>query len=130
MNAGFWIRFGATLLDGLIIGLPLSLISMLITGDGFGEERLSNFLSFLYSLLVPVIWGGYTVGKKICGIRIVKLNGEPPGIGTMLLRNVVGGLVYGITCGIAVIVSAFMVGLREDKRSIHDLIAGTEVVHD
>ncbi|TVX95322.1 RDD family protein [Cohnella terricola] len=130
MNAGFWIRLGAILLDGLIIGLPVALILMLITGNGFGEERISNFLSMLYSILVPVIWGGYTVGKKICGIRIVKLDGEPPGIGTMLMRHFVGGLVYGITCGIAVIVSAFMVGLREDKRSIHDLIAGTEVVHD
>ncbi len=31
--------------------------------------------------------------------------------------------------GIAAIVSAFMVGLREDKRSIHDFVAGTYVTY-
>lgn len=28
------------------------------------------------------------------------------------------------------IVSIFMVAMREDKRSLHDFIAGTEVVYD
>ena len=35
-----------------------------------------------------------------------------------------------IPLGIGVIVSAFMVGLREDRRAIHDFVAGTEVVWD
>jgi len=46
----------------------------------------------------------------------------------MLLRDLVAGLVYSVTLGIAVIVSIFMVALREDKRSIHDFIAGTKVI--
>ncbi|MUT65136.1 RDD family protein [Paenibacillus sp. NEAU-GSW1] len=129
MNAGFWIRLGAGLLDGLIVGLPLGLLSIVIT-NAFGKDHLTDLLSFLYALLVPVVWKGYTIGKKICGVRIAKLDGSPPTILTMLLRNVVGGLVYAATLGIAVVVSAFMVGLREDKRAIHDFIAGTEVVRD
>ncbi|MGG1637861.1 RDD family protein [Paenibacillus sp. FSL K6-3182] len=129
MNAGFWIRLGASLLDGIIIGIPLAIISLLFTGGNEGRDYFTDVVSFLYSLLVPVFWSGYTIGKRICGVQIRKLDGSPPGIGTMLLRNVVGGLVYGLTLGIAVIVSAFMVGLREDKRAIHDFIAGTEVVH-
>lgn len=129
MNAGFWIRLGAGLLDGIIVGVPLFLISWLISGGLEGREFFTDVISFLYSLLLPVLWNGYTIGKRICGIQIRKLDGTPPGLGTMLLRNVVGGLVYAITFGIAAIVSAFMVGLREDKRAIHDFIAGTEVVH-
>lgn len=130
-EAGFWIRLGATLLDGIIVGIPLILIVQLFTGDWRSYENLSNFLSGLYSLLLPVIWNGYTIGKKICTIQIRKVNDDlPPGLGTMLLRNLVGGLVYGLTLGIGVIVSAFMVALREDKRSIHDFIAGTVVVYD
>jgi len=127
--AGFWIRFGATLLDAIIIGIPLALISYLITG-GIGEEYITDILSFLYALLTPVFWNGYTIGKRICRIRIAKIDGGPPSLGTMLLRNVVANLVYVLTLGIGVIVSAVMVAAREDKRSIHDFIAGTEVIHD
>lgn len=125
--AGFWIRLGASLLDGIILGIPLAILGFLVFGDG--DQWFVNIVQFLYSLILPVIWNGYTIGKRICGIRIRKVDTEEaPTIGTMLLRNVVAGLVYGLTLGIAAIVSAFMVGLREDKRAIHDLIAGTEVV--
>ncbi|WP_138751839.1 RDD family protein [Paenibacillus sinopodophylli] len=128
MNAGFWVRIGGSVLDGLIVGVPLFIISLILTGALEREEYVTDIISFLYALLLPVFWRGYTIGKRICGIQIRRLNGEPPGIGTMLLRNVVSGLFYGITLGIGLIVSAFMVGLRDDKRAIHDFIAGTEVV--
>jgi uncharacterized RDD family membrane protein YckC len=124
---GFWARLGASLLDGLIFGLPLLLISYWITGNWSGN-LVTNLLSILYSLLLPVFWYGYTIGKRIVGVRIVKVNGEPVGIGTMLLRLVVGmWIVYGLTFGIAAIISAIMVVVRDDKRAIHDLIAGTYV---
>ncbi|WP_048745082.1 MULTISPECIES: RDD family protein [Paenibacillus] len=130
-NAGFWIRLGASLLDSLIVALPISLLFMLFTGRDFGDDFISNLLMFLYSLLVPVFWYGYTVGKRICGIRIVKVSdGQPPGVGTMLLRTLVAGLVYAITLGVGAIASAIRVGVREDKRSIHDFIAGTGVIKE
>src|SRR5690606_6922826 len=115
--------------DGLIIGVPLAILGILITGD-MENSTFSSSLTFAYTLILPVVWFGYTVGKKICGIRIVKVNGEKLGIGAMLLRTFVAGIIYGITFGIAAIVTAFMIGLRKDKRSIHDLIAGTYVTHE
>ncbi|MCT8138407.1 RDD family protein [Anaerobacillus sp. CMMVII] len=84
----------------------------------------------LYYLILPIVWYGYTIGKKALGIRIARVDGEKVGIGTMLLRDIVAGIVYVFTLGIGVIVSAFMVGLREDKRSIHDFIAGTYVTYN
>ncbi|CAM3523226.1 RDD family protein [Paenibacillus lupini] len=128
MRAGFWRRLGAAILDGLIIGIPLAIISSILFGKA--DSAFSNIVSFLYSLLIPIIWNGYTIGKKICSIQIKRLDGMPIGIGTMLLRQLVGGLIYAVTFGIGAVVSAFMVGLREDKRAIHDFIAGTVVVHD
>ncbi|AYB43284.1 RDD family protein [Paenibacillus lautus] len=128
--AGFWIRLGANILDGLIVSLPLTIIAGLITGN-YENEPISNLIFGLYGILVPVYWNGYTIGKRICGIRIRKFDFlEPPGLGTMLLRNLVAGIVYALTLGIGLIVSIFMVALREDKRSLHDFIAGTEVVYD
>lgn len=48
---------------------------------------------------------------------------------TMLIRTIVGNLIYLLSFGICFIISAFMVGMREDNRSIHDLIAGTYVTY-
>lgn len=74
---------------------------------------------------------GNTCGSVFAGSKIRKISDHsPPGIGTMLLRNLVAGIVYGLTAGIGVLISALMVGLREDKRAIHDFIAGTEVVYN
>ncbi|MDF2835080.1 MAG: hypothetical protein K0Q63_720 [Paenibacillus sp.] len=127
--AGFWIRFGAIILDGLIIGLPLALLSLILTGGESADSWFTNMISFLYSLLLPVFWNGQTIGKKICGIRIIRvINNEPPHVGNMLMRNVVWAIIVAVTVGIAFIVDLFMVGLREDKRGIHDFIAGTQVV--
>lgn len=127
--AGFWVRLGAAILDGLIIGVPLAIISYLITGNA-EDNAFTSSVNLLYSVLVPVVWSGYTVGKKIVGVRIAKVNGEKLGFGTMLLRTLVGGLVYVLTLGLAAIVSAFMVGMRQDKRAIHDFIAGTYVTYE
>ncbi|MDN4072320.1 RDD family protein [Fictibacillus terranigra] len=131
--AGFWIRLGACILDGLIIGIILAFIGFLFTGDFVSEDPggdwFTNVVSFLYALLLPIFWSGYVIGKRICGIRIVKADGSKLGFGAMVMRVLIGGLIYGLTLGIALIVSAFMVGIRKDKRGIHDLIAGTYVTH-
>ncbi|WP_413033240.1 RDD family protein [Paenibacillus xylanilyticus] len=130
-NAGFWIRLGAGILDGLIIALPLAVIAGVITGNFDSNEPIANVLSSLYSIFLPVFWNGRTIGKRICGIRIRKYDThESPGIGAMLLRVVVAGILYALTLGICFIISVIMVAVREDKRALHDFIAGTEVVWD
>ncbi|MEC3841999.1 RDD family protein [Bacillus amyloliquefaciens] len=127
--AGFWIRLGALVLDYLITSVPLAIIFMLATGKDPNDSTMISIILTLYSLLLPVYWNGYVIGKKICGIRIVKKDGTQVGFITMILRVLVGALIYGVTFGIGVIVSAFMVGMREDKRSIHDFVAGTYVTY-
>ncbi|MDP9740741.1 UNVERIFIED_ORG: putative RDD family membrane protein YckC [Bacillus sp. B2I3] len=125
-SAGFWKRLFAGVLDGIIVSAPLAIIFGVITGD-WENENFSTLFNFLYRVIVPILWYGYTVGKRIMGIRIVRMDGKKLGIGTILLRYLVAALVYAITLGIGFIVSAFMVGIRKDHRSIHDFIAGTYV---
>jgi uncharacterized RDD family membrane protein YckC len=127
--AGFWVRFLASLMDTLIISVPLGIIAYILTGN-WENENLSGTISTIYSIVIPIIWYGYTVGKRIMKIRIVKVDGSKLGIGAMLMRVLVAGLIYIVTLGIAAIVSAFMVGLRQDKRALHDLIAGTYVTYN
>jgi uncharacterized RDD family membrane protein YckC len=124
--AGFWRRLAANLLDGLIVGVPLAIISYFITGSMEGDP-ITSLINLAYFLLVPIYWSGYTIGKRIMGVRIVKVNGEKLGFGAMFLRTIVASLVYVVTLGIALIVSSIMVGVRQDKRAIHDFIAGTYV---
>ncbi len=126
---GFWRRLLGNLLDAIIIGIPIGILGYILTGDTEGNF-FTKLLNYLYYLIVPVVWLGYTVGKRIVGVRIVKVDGGKVGLGAMFLRTFVSGLVYVATLGIGLIVSAFMVGLREDKRAIHDLIAGTYVTTD
>ncbi|WP_347551850.1 RDD family protein [Pseudalkalibacillus hwajinpoensis] len=128
-TVGFWPRFAALLLDGFIIGVPISLLNSYVIEGQHGDE-VSSALQFLYYFFVPIVWYGYTVGKRILGIRIVKLNGDPPGFVTMLLRIVVSALLYALTVGICFIVSMIMVVVREDRRAIHDFIAGTHVIKE
>ncbi|WP_339228508.1 RDD family protein [Oceanobacillus sp. FSL K6-2867] len=130
-SAGFWVRLGAALLDGIILTITLGFISSLIYNQFFMEDfSFIDILNLLYFLLLPVFWHGYTIGKRALGIRIGRIDGEKVGFGTMFLREIVSGLVYVLTFGIGLIASAFMVGIREDKRSIHDFIAGTHVTYD
>lgn len=42
--------------------------------------------SFIYKFTLEVIWGGYTVGKWLVGIRVVKIDGTRAGISNYLLR--------------------------------------------
>ncbi|GGD25777.1 RDD family protein [Pontibacillus salipaludis] len=126
--AGFGVRLLANLIDGIIVGVILSFITFLFYGDFYKEDyTITDLLSTLYLIIVPVVWKGYVIGKRLMNIRIVKKNGENVTILTMILRVIVAGLLYGLTIGIAFIVSAIMVAVREDKRAIHDFIAGTYV---
>lgn len=130
MPAGFMIRLGALLLDIVIVVIPLFILSLLMT-DGTTDEPYTRLVLFFYFFLVPVLWGGRTIGKRICGIKIQKVKDRAtPGIWTMFNRIYLTGGVYVITLGIAVIASALRVVGMEDCRSMHDQIAGTEVVYD
>ncbi|MFD1739276.1 RDD family protein [Bacillus salitolerans] len=130
--AGFWIRFVASILDGIIVCTPFYTIEYMV--GGFEDKQiLISFLyllSLLYAIILPVIWHGYNVGKRIAGIRIAKVNGKKLGIGSMLMRTIVAYLTYLLTLGIGFIISAIMVGVRKDKRAIHDFLAGTYVTYD
>ncbi len=125
--AGFWIRLGAGFANGLFINLPLLVLMGIITDELNPDDPFLSLIMFLYFLLTPVFWKGYDVGKKTMGIRIVKKDGSNVHIGNMLMRNAVAGIFYLITFGIGVLVSTLFVILREDKRAIHDFLAGTYV---
>lgn len=68
-------------------------------------------------------WLGATVGKLILGARIVRLDGGPLGFNQAALRYV-----CETVCYLSFFVGYILIGIREDKRGLHDLLARTKVV--
>ena len=80
---------------------------------------------FLYHLVLEVATGR-TPGKRIAGVRIVSVDGQPPGVGALAIRNVLrildSLLLYSVGL-ISVLVT------RQSVR-IGDIAAGTLLVYD
>ncbi|MGD7044880.1 RDD family protein [Jeotgalibacillus proteolyticus] len=131
--AGFWSRLFANMLDGIIIFIPISIVIYLITGEYTFTSMNSwteNILYYLYLTITPLVWSGYVIGKRLAGIKIKRNDNKKLTFLNMFLREVVGlFLLSFLTFGISIVVSVFLIIFREDKRAIHDLIAGTRVVH-
>lgn len=73
---------------------------------------------------------GQTLGKMVCKIKIVDLAGQNPGfVKAFLLRSLVPGIIGAVPfLGPFFSLADPLFIFREDRRCIHDLIAGTRVV--
>ncbi|WP_079710287.1 RDD family protein [Paraliobacillus ryukyuensis] len=134
MKASFGRRLVADLFDYLILSIASYLIFFWITGGhmhDWTDGLWWNLLYLLYGTIVPVLWGGYNIGKRILGIKIKRTDEEKVTWKNMILREVIGkNVIAYLTFGITTIVSVFMIIFREDKKAVHDLIAGTYVRYD
>ena len=118
--AGFWIRFVAWLIDGIILIIPNIIIGLVV------ESPASILLQFAIGIVYTIgFWTaeGATPGKMAMGLRITTVEGEPVDLGKAVLRYI-GYFVSGITLGIGYLMIAF----TREKRGLHDLIAGTVVI--
>ena len=77
-----------------------------------------------------IVWGqGQTPALQVLGCRCWRTEtNRIADWGWMALREVVGGIIEGIW--IIGLVSFILMCTRGDRRTIHDLIAGTIVLHD
>ena len=89
------------------------------------------FLALLIYNLVRLSTHGQSIGKKWMGIRIssVEDDSNPGFVKAVLLRGFVNGIIGAIPLlGIFYSITDICFIFREDRRCIHDLIAGTHVV--
>lgn len=114
---GFWVRLAAWVIDFIV----LSVIQLVLSLIG---------LSFV-ALIVGVPYGvlfiglkGQTPGKMALGIQVVDQQGNIPGIGRAVLREIIGKLVSAIV----VLLGYLWISWDRHKRGWHDHIAGTYVV--
>ena len=119
--AGFWIRFVAAFLDGIIVG-----------GVIFALAMVSPSLSLVGYLLAIVYWVYFpssdmmaTPGKAVLGLKITDNDGNQISMGTAFMREILGKFVSAIVMYIGFLI----VGFSDKKRGLHDMIAGTLVVY-
>jgi len=111
-------------------------VQLASTGRRIGAYFLAIPLAIVtlgigYAIWGLIIWGsGQTPALQVLGMRCWKPEtGRVPGWGTMALREIIGRIVDGIL-GITLLVSFILMLTRPDRRCLHDLVAGTVVVHD
>jgi uncharacterized RDD family membrane protein YckC len=83
-RAGFWPRFGALIVDSLILAIPVYVLGYLPTSLGYA---LSVGLSATYFTWFEGGETGQTPGKRLFGIRVVSIeDGGPLGFGRGFVR--------------------------------------------
>jgi uncharacterized RDD family membrane protein YckC len=121
-RAGFWRRFGAYLLDSLMLAVPV-VILVLITSQAVGNIA-SIALALAYFSYFEGGPTGQTIGKRALGIRVIDFKvGGPIGYGRGFLRTV------GRYLSALIIFLGYLWMLWDpEKQTWHDKIAGTVVV--
>jgi uncharacterized RDD family membrane protein YckC len=121
-RAGFWQRFGATVLDGIILGV-ISVILQLVLKGGAGSA-LSILVGLAYFTYFVGRERGQTPGMSALGIRVISFDGSGSiGYGRAFIRWI-GGYISAI-----VIFIGFLWMLWDkEKQCWHDKLASDVVV--
>jgi uncharacterized RDD family membrane protein YckC len=85
-----------------------------------------------YAIWGLIVWGrGQTPALQVLGMRCWRPEtGRVAGWGWMALREIIGRIADGILSIITEILSLIFMLSRPDRKSLHDMVAGTVVLHD
>jgi uncharacterized RDD family membrane protein YckC len=134
--AGFWTRFGAIFLDGIILWVVNTTIQLGVT---FGLRASLGETSAAMGMMV-LIWVlqfgigatyetymlgkyGATLGKMAAKIRVVRADGSP-----LTYGRAFGRYCAKIVSALLLYVGFIMAGFDKEKRALHDHMCGTRVI--
>ena len=121
-RAGFGVRLGAALVDGILISIVQGILWALT------NQAVASALGLLIGLAYYTYFeggqSGQTIGKRMLGIRVYDFRqGGAIGYGRALLRYV-GRIISSIPC----LLGYFWMLWDKEKQTWHDKIATTVVV--
>ena len=139
--AGFWIRFVAALIDGLLIqmavwpisllpglGSSLSVLPLSMPWPGFhhahGSARfaLALIVGWIYKAWMESSIEQATLGKKAMGLKVVDLQGNRISFARA------SGRYFAKLISMIFLIGYIMAGFSERKQALHDMIADTLVL--
>jgi uncharacterized RDD family membrane protein YckC len=151
--AGWWVRVGAQLLDLLFVWVPATVVLLVpilaaaAADDGSGTETawlivaiVAVFVAIGAHLFYAPLFmkrkgrrNGQTLGKQICGIRVIRADGRPMRFSDAALRQIVYksfGLIVASTFVplFPWILNYLWPTWDEQHRTLYDMAADTRVV--
>ncbi len=143
--AGFWIRFVAYMIDGLVMLVPTAILVgifaafVILTDESMDHEGLPALLvaaivvlvaalivvNWLYEALMTSSPRGATLGKMALGLRIVRFDGTQLSFGRATARHFVK---YMVTPMVPLAIGYIMAAFTNRKRALHDILADTLVI--
>ena len=140
---GFWIRFVAYFIDGLVLMVPVAIICAIffvVLGVTWDEDEENQgaiiagvfalagvliVISWLYEALMTSSERGATLGKMAFGLRIVRADGARLSFGRATARHFLKTMITPLVpFGIGYLLAAF----TDRKRALHDIMADTLVI--
>ena len=104
----------------------LSVVGDAITDWGMYFLVLVNFVGLMaYHLLSEVFANGQTLGKRAMNIKVVRLDGQEPGLGDYLMRSVFLLVDFFLSAGV---MGAVLIGSTFKSQRLGDLAANTTVI--
>ena len=132
--AGFWIRVGAKLLDGLLlfaVNMVLGALTALVGVVG-GEiaEVIATVAILPFQLALPIAYQTYlvgrygaTLGKMVCGLRVVRSEGQ-----SLTYLRAFGRCFAEYVSAFTLYIGYLIAAFDDQKRTLHDHLCDTRVV--
>lgn len=126
--AGFWKRFLASLVDGILMYIPILPFYILL----FVDPRIEYFVIFcLLALLLPWLYFAImesssrqaTLGKMALGIVVTDISGR-----RISFARATGRQLGKIISGLILYIGYLMIAFTQRKQGLHDIIAECLVV--
>ena len=120
-RAGFWQRFGAAFLDGLLLGVIELLLRGVLKSVG---AVIALLVSIAYYSYLEGGASGQTLGKRALGIRVISIeDGGPIGYGRGFIR-----WIGRIVSAIPIFLGYFWMLWDKESQCWHDKFASDVVV--
>jgi uncharacterized RDD family membrane protein YckC len=133
--AGFWIRFAARFLDGIILGVVSTVMQIAFASvTNMGADPTTQLPLFIVYWLTSLAIGiaypvfflgkyGATPGKMAAGIKVVRPDGAP-----ITYLRAFGRYFAESLSAIILFVGYLMAAFDDEKRALHDRICDTRVI--
>lgn len=143
LYGGFWIRFLARMIDGILVGIVSAAIQFMVaagiginlSGLGGGDREgaaVFALLALVYLIGIALNMAyevyfltnhGATPGKMMLNLKVTRSDGGPISAGRAVGRFF-AHILSGMTIGIGYIIAAF----DDQKRALHDHLCDTRVI--
>lgn len=144
---GFWERFAAAFIDGIIVWIAMKIISLALfttpqldinesenpgeIWSALGQFYLEMVPSMIVSLVINWLYFAYmessenqaTIGKMALNLKVTDLRGERISFG-----RATGRFFSKYVSSLTLLIGYIMAAFTERKQALHDMIAGTLVM--